>query len=202
MGCRETPAEEGRMRSRHLVPELLLLSLAACATTTASGTTFGPGERRGQVVWIGETIERQQGDPAGGAAVGAIIGGLLGNAITGRPGGTLFGAVGGAAVGAAASQGAIERRTCEVAVRFDDGSGQYFLFRDYCPFRVGDAVSWTVRGLERTDGPLPEEGCPSSPPPPPPYPPPAAAPPSYPAPPPPPPAMPPPPPPPGEWPAW
>jgi outer membrane lipoprotein SlyB len=168
------------MTIRHLgLPVLAVLSTACVSTTTTSRTWDGAPGRHGQVAWVRETVQSQQGNPAGGAAVGAIVGGLFGSAITGRPAGTLLGAVGGAAVGASTSQGAAENRTYQVAVRFDDGEQQVFLFRNYCPFRVGDGVRWTRRGLVRSAvsvaaTPYPGPGTHS---PEPPYPPPAAIPP-------------------------
>ena len=140
------------MRRRTLAVGLLPLLSAACVTTTTTSTTWGepgPPERYGQVAWIRETTQQQQGHPVEGAAVGAVIGGLFGQAFTGSPAGTLFGALGGAAVGASASEGSLENRAYQVAVRFNDGEEQVFLFRNYCPFGVGDAVSWGPSGLRR-----------------------------------------------------
>ena len=177
------------MRIPHRALGLLAALSAACVSTTTTSRTWGePGgpwpERHGRVAWINETVEHQQGSPAGGAAVGAVIGGLFGNAMTGRAGGTLLGATAGAAVGASASQGSAESRDYRVAVRFDDGEQRVFLFRAYCPFRVGDSVVWTSQGLARSAA---VAGAP--------YPPPGAAPPPPPGVvPPPPPALPPPPP--------
>lgn len=172
---------------------VLLAALASgCVTTTTSSRTWGAGgapARPGQVAWIRETVQHQEGNPAGGAAVGAVVGGLFGNAMTGgRPGGTLMGAIGGAAVGASASQGSAQHRTYEVAVQFDDGAQQVFVYANYCPFQVGERVLWDPRGLMRDPSgrPAPYPPAGTSPPPPattaPPY-----APPSEPPPPPPPP---------------
>jgi len=94
-----------------------------------------------------EIVERIQGNPAGGALAGALIGGFL---FHGRGPATLFGAATGAAVGAAASRGSAEVRTYQVLVRFDDNGGfGMFVYRDYSPFRPGDAVVLTPRGLAR-----------------------------------------------------
>src|SRR2546423_15374682 len=97
------------MKTFHRTALLLLFTLgpSACVATTTSSTTWaapqGPEgyERPGRVAWIREVVERDQGNPAGGALAGAIIGGFLG----GRGPGALLGAIGGAAIGAAASQG-------------------------------------------------------------------------------------------------
>jgi outer membrane lipoprotein SlyB len=131
----------------------LLLTAGCYATTATSQTTWAAGApppaewaRPGYVEWVREVVRRQQGNPAGGAAAGAIIGAIVGG---GRGPGALIGAAGGAAVGAAASQGTAERRTYEVAVRFDDGAGQVFLFEGYSPFAPGEAVALTPRGLAR-----------------------------------------------------
>jgi outer membrane lipoprotein SlyB len=167
------------MRLRHLALGMLPLALSAgCVSTTTASTTWGGSgapplpDPHGHVEWIRETVQQQQGNPAGGAMAGAVIGGLLGHALIGRSGGTLLGAVGGAAVGASESQGSAESRTYQVAVRFDDGQERVFLFGGYCPFRVADAVTWTRSGLQRSgasvaEAPYPPAG--TSPPPPPAY---------------------------------
>lgn len=149
----------------------LALLVTGCVTTTTTSRMWdAPPDRGGQVAWIRESVQRQEGNPGAGAAVGAIVGGLFGNAMSGgHPGGTLMGAVGGAAVGASASQGSAERHTYEVAVQFDDGAQQVFLFSGYCPFRVGEGVIWTQRGL------VPNPASPGAPPPPNAGPPPSAA---------------------------
>jgi outer membrane lipoprotein SlyB len=137
-------------RARLVVLLIATISLQACGTTSTYSTTWtdpygAPAEwaRTGRVEWVRETIERRDGNPAGGAAAGAIIGGLLG----GRGPGALFGAVGGAAIGAAASEGSSERRTYDVMVRFDDGGSQAFVFAAPPPFRTGQPVVLTSRGL-------------------------------------------------------
>jgi outer membrane lipoprotein SlyB len=141
-----------------ILPALLL---PACVVTTTRSRTWGDPssyddgyqdrwERIGRVAQIRETQIRQQGDPAGGAVAGAIIGGLLGHAIGGpNSGGAVVGAIGGAAVGASASQGVAEDRIFEVYVRFQDGGAETFTYRGYLPFRVGDDVRLTPRGLAR-----------------------------------------------------
>jgi outer membrane lipoprotein SlyB len=152
-----------RLRALGIV-SILTVNCVATTTSTRTWTTPAapsPPERYGRVEWIRETVQRQQGSPAGGAAVGAVVGGLLGHAIIGRSAGTLVGAVGGAAAGASASQGSAETRTYEVAVRFDDGAEQVFTYRGYLPFRVGDQVTSTFAGLQ-------QRGPPTTPPPPPP----------------------------------
>jgi outer membrane lipoprotein SlyB len=131
-----------------LAPALLL---GACVTTSTHTTTWNESspqswERVGRVESIRETVRRHEGDPAGGAVAGAVIGGLLGG---GDGLGVLFGAVGGAIVGAAASQGSAEERYYELQIRFDDGTGQSFLYHYFPPFRPGEMVSWTPQGLVR-----------------------------------------------------
>jgi len=139
-----------------LAPALLMQGCVAYTTRTRTwGTGYTEDDRYGQrwerfgrVEQVRETTVRQQGDPAGGAVAGAIIGGVLGHAIFGRGGG-LVGAVGGAAVGANASQGHAEDRYYEVLVRFDDGGQETFTFQGALPFRPGDDVRLTPRGLQR-----------------------------------------------------
>jgi outer membrane lipoprotein SlyB len=134
---------------------ILAVLASACATTTTSSTTWGdpnyagPQWRDGRVEWIRETVERQQGNPAGGAVVGALIGASVGRAFLGRGGGTLMGAAAGAAIGADSSRGYAERRLYEIGVRFDDGGTQVFVFEGYPPFQQGEPVRQTAQGLTR-----------------------------------------------------
>jgi outer membrane lipoprotein SlyB len=126
---------------------LLAALMPACATTTTTSTEMGGQPewvRYGTVTNVREVIQRTEGNPGGGALAGAIIGGILGG---GRGPGALFGAAGGAAVGAAASSGSSERRSYEVWVRFQDGGYQAFRYASYPPFRQGDVVALTPRGL-------------------------------------------------------
>jgi outer membrane lipoprotein SlyB len=154
--------------TRQLAALLLLPLLATgCTTTRTYQTTswdepHGGWERPGRVERVRETVTRTEGNPAGGAVAGALIGGLLGSAIGGHThydrwgrayhhasgAGAVFGAVGGAMVGAAASQGSSEDRTYEVLVRFNDGGRQRFVYRGAPPFRAGDEVLLTDRGLQ------------------------------------------------------
>jgi len=129
------------------------LALPACVVTHSHTRTYGEpygGDwgRAGRVEQIRETVHTRQGDPVGGAIAGALIGGLFGSAWgDGHPAGALVGAVGGAMVGAASSQGYDEHRTYEVLVRFEDGGTERFAYRGSVPFRVGDYVTLTPRGL-------------------------------------------------------
>ncbi len=155
------------MMPRRLTSLLLLapLLLGACVTTTTRSTTWGGyagyTERSGNVEWIRETVEQREGQPVAGALAGAVVGGLLGSALGGgthydgwghahhggSAAGAAIGAVGGAMLGAAASQGSSEERSYEVTVRFEDGGYETFLYQQYVPFRVGDAVRLTPQGL-------------------------------------------------------
>jgi outer membrane lipoprotein SlyB len=103
----------------------------------------------GQVTQIRETVERRQGDPAAGAVAGAVVGGLVGNAVTGGHGGGLFGALAGAMIGADASNVHEERWLYEVTVRYRDGSLRTYPYQGQVPFRVGDEVVLSSRGLAR-----------------------------------------------------
>ncbi len=166
--------------SRALALTLPALLLSACVATTTTSRTWGEpygGQpyaqgwaRYGHVESVRETVQRQQGDPAGGAVAGAIIGGLLGNAVSGGHGGaTVAGAIGGAMVGSAASQGQAEYHMYEVFVRFDDGALEPFVYQGWLPFAVGEPVVLTAQGLARaSQQPGPPPPPPSAPPPPPP----------------------------------
>jgi outer membrane lipoprotein SlyB len=160
----------------HARPTALALAAAlltsACATTTTTTHTWGDqpyGDAYAQQDWaryghvesIRETVQRQQGNPAGGAVAGAIIGGLLGSTLGGhwaydRWGrayhegsgvGAAVGAIGGAAVGAAASQGGAEYRSYEVFVLYDDGGRESYVYQGYPPFQPGEPVVLTPQGL-------------------------------------------------------
>jgi len=155
------------MRTRPLIAAAAsLVVLSGCVTTrTTTSTTWGdPGaewSRPGHVESIRETVQRDEGNPAGGAVAGAVIGGLLGSAIGGHThydrwgyghyhasaAGALVGAVGGAAVGAAASQGSAERRWYELFIRFDDGGLERYVYEGYPPFQIGQPVTAGPRGL-------------------------------------------------------
>jgi outer membrane lipoprotein SlyB len=140
-----------------LLPLLLASSLVApgCVTTTTTRrvlTDVAPQpERTGRVESVQETVRRTEGQPGMGAVAGAVVGGLLGGMLTGRGPGVAIGAVSGAIVGAQESQGSSEVRTYDVAVRFDDGGTRIFTFRGFSPFRPGQSVSLTPRGLVPLD---------------------------------------------------
>jgi outer membrane lipoprotein SlyB len=135
---------------RRIAFVLLVAVLPACATETTAYSDWGGAEgppewvRYGTVTTVREVVQHREGNPAGGALAGAIIGGILGG---GRGPGALFGAAGGAAIGAAASSGSSTRTSYEVWVRFQDGGYQRFWYPGYPPFRPGDPVALTPRGL-------------------------------------------------------
>jgi outer membrane lipoprotein SlyB len=128
---------------------------SACTTTTTTTRSWGEPYndgywvRYGRVEHIRETIQREQGNPAGGALAGALIGGMIGGSLGGGGAGTIMGAAGGAVVGAQASQGSAERRFYEILVRFDDGGVLSVVYEGYPPFRVGEFVQQTPQGLFR-----------------------------------------------------
>lgn len=132
--------------ARMLAASTVLLS-TGCYVATSTSRTWGESgyssaaERRGRVETIRETIDRREGNPAGGAMAGALVGGVL----TGRAGGAFLGAL----FGAAASQGGVERRYYEVFVQFEDGGRQVFTFAGSPPFQSGDRVVVTDRGIFR-----------------------------------------------------
>lgn len=140
------------MRNTQYLALFLASSFAlGCATTTTSSTTFEPPpaftarSRYGHVAWVRENVQRTDGNPPAGAVTGAIVGALIG----GRGPAALFGAAGGAAVGASVSQGHSESRRYDVMVQFDDGSSRIFCYGGYSPFRPGEPVVLTARGLSR-----------------------------------------------------
>ena len=125
---------------------LVLASTTACATATISRRSW-TSERTGRVQAIHEDVRNMRGEPAAGAVAGAIVGGLVGGALTGRRSGAFVGAASGAVIGAAASDRRHQSRTYEVVVRFDDGGTKAFRYRSYPPFRPGQRVTLTSRGL-------------------------------------------------------
>jgi outer membrane lipoprotein SlyB len=125
---------------------LATAGLTGCATTSRTTTTTSIPRadigKTGQVVAVHQTVERVQGNPVGGALAGGVIGGIgFRN--------SAVGAVAGAATGAALSRGSSERRAYQVDVQFDDGTVGRFDYVDYSPFRPGDRVMITSRGLAR-----------------------------------------------------
>jgi len=137
--------------NRLLVVLFLLATLApACATTSpewGAPTPRGNWVLYGRVENFRQSYYRDHGDPAGGAVAGAIIGGVLGTALGGRGFGTFVGATEGAMIGANSSQSGYAGQKFEVYVRFDDGTLRTFVYHDQLPFRPGDYVVWTERGL-------------------------------------------------------
>jgi outer membrane lipoprotein SlyB len=140
------------MRSRSIVLAFLLLAALtpACATTATWEEPAPAGwAMYGRVESIRQYVRETHGDPAAGAVAGAAIGSLLGTALGGHGFGTILGAAEGAMIGANASQGHGVDYTFDVYVRFDDGSLRRFVFENYLPFRQGETVVWTPRGLAR-----------------------------------------------------
>ena len=140
-----------RLAALFLVPVFLGSGCVATRTSTRTWTDQ-PGEQEqvwyGRVTQVRETVEEYRGDPAGGAVAGAVVGGILGNALSGgHGGGGFFGAVTGAMIGADASRGHGERWYYEVTVRYDEGSLRTYYYEGQAPFRVGDEVVLSSRGL-------------------------------------------------------
>ena len=140
-----------KLKTRTLVPILLMLSVSCATTSTTSTTWTEPPSgasyvRPGRVESVQEVVQRTEGNPAGGAVAGALIGGFL---FRGPGPARLFGAASGAAIGAAASQGSSEMRTYQVLVHFNDGAYGMFVYQGYSPFRPGEPVMLTPQGLGR-----------------------------------------------------
>jgi outer membrane lipoprotein SlyB len=120
-------------------------AFTGCATTsrTTTTTTIPRADvgKTGQVVAVSETVERVEGNPAGGALAGGLIGGV--------GFGSRRGAGVGAATGAVLSSGSSERRAYVVQVQFDDGTSGSFDYVDYAPWQPGERVMVTSNGLAR-----------------------------------------------------
>jgi outer membrane lipoprotein SlyB len=140
-----------------LLPALLTTGCVGVQTTTRTlSDQPGQDEQReqvwyGRVVTISETVEDYRGDPAAGAVAGAVVGGVLGSAMTHGHGGGggLVGMLAGAMIGANASSGGERYWFYDVTVRYDDGSLRTYRYSGQVPFRVGDAVFFSSRGLSR-----------------------------------------------------
>ncbi len=137
-----------------LLPVLLLSGCVGVRSTTRTWSEDGTAQPEeqvwyGRVAQISETVEAYQGDPVAGAAAGAVIGGVLGSAMTRGHGGGIFGAMAGAMIGADASRGGETRWFYDVTVRYDEGSLRTYRYRGQVPFRVGDQVMLSPRGLAR-----------------------------------------------------
>jgi outer membrane lipoprotein SlyB len=141
--------ERRKMKRSVLVAAMLAFTLggAACVETSTYTRTWNGAPaawgRPGQVQWIREVVNRQQGNPVGGAIVGALIGGAIGH----HGPGALIGAAGGAVIGAAASSGTQEEVHYDMLVRFDDGAAQMFVYGAFPPFQPGSRVVLTPNGL-------------------------------------------------------
>jgi outer membrane lipoprotein SlyB len=121
---------------------------AACVETSTYSRTWNSAPaaawgRPGQVQWIREVVDRQRGNPVGGALLGALIGGAIGH----DGPGALIGAAGGAVIGAAASTGTREDVHYDMLVQFDDGGAQMFVYGAFPPFQPGSRVVLTPNGL-------------------------------------------------------
>jgi outer membrane lipoprotein SlyB len=139
-----------------LLPALLFTGCIGVRSTTRTWAEDGtaPAEEQvwyGRVAQITETVEAYRGDPVAGAAAGAVVGGVLGSAMTHGHGGGggLFGALAGAMIGADASRGGETRWLYDVTVRYDEGSLRTYRYQGQVPFRVGDQVVLSARGLAR-----------------------------------------------------
>lgn len=146
-----------RLAALLLVPALLGTGCVVAQTRTRTWSDQqepaqqAPDEREqvwyGRVTQVRETVEEYVGDPAGGAVAGAVVGGVVGHALSGGHGGGFFGALTGAMIGADASRGRGARWLYEVTVRYDEGSVRTYSYGGQSPFRVGDEVVLSSRGL-------------------------------------------------------
>jgi outer membrane lipoprotein SlyB len=126
---------------------LLVLQPLVGATTATAAEAGRPAEaRRGRVEWVREAPSHSGANPAVSAAAGAVIGGVLGSLLTGHAGGVAAGAAIGAATGANIAA-AHAPRAYDVGVRFDNGERRVFTYSGYPPFRPGQEVALTSRGL-------------------------------------------------------
>jgi outer membrane lipoprotein SlyB len=155
LNLQETTMRPARLATL-LLPVLLISGCVGVQSTTRTWSEEGaaPGEEQlwyGRVAQISETVEGSRGDPVAGAAAGAVIGGVLGSTMSRGHGGGggLFGALAGAMIGADASRGGETRFFYDVTVRYDEGSLRTYRYQGQVPFRVGDPVVLSPRGLAR-----------------------------------------------------
>jgi outer membrane lipoprotein SlyB len=149
--------EEAIMPVARVAPLLIVATLLSTGCVGVQSTTRTWSEPQaaepvwhGQVIQVSETVEELRGDPAAGAVAGAVVGGVLGSALSHGHGGGLFGALAGAMIGADASRVQQTRWFHDVVVRFDDGSLRTYRYEGQAPFRVGDPVVLSSRGLARS----------------------------------------------------
>ena len=144
-----------RLATLLLVPVLLGTGCVGVQSTSRTWSEDQQLQQQDEQVWYGrvtqvrETVDQYRGDPAAGAVAGAVVGGVVGSAMTRGHGGGFFGAIAGAMIGADASRGGETRWRYDVTVRYDDGSLRTYFYDGWTPFRVGDEVVLSSRGLSR-----------------------------------------------------
>jgi outer membrane lipoprotein SlyB len=127
------------MRSNCWIAFLMMLVLAACASTPGAGVSG-----TGVVQSISESTEASQTGAVVGAIGGAVLGGWLGSNIGGGVGQTVAtaaGSVAGGMAGSAVGSQADVRTVWDVRVRFDDGIDRTVRVYTRPTFRPGDKVA-------------------------------------------------------------
>lgn len=123
----------------------------ALVPATASAQYQVSSARPATIESIRETFQEKQNTSGLGMIGGALIGGGLGSLIgggNGRTAATIIGAVGGGYVGNNVEKSRGSESVWEISVKYDNGSWGTIRQSTAPPFRVGDRVLVTDRGLE------------------------------------------------------
>ena len=146
----QDPIEEFAVLRRVAVTlALIALTLAGCAQQPSYQVVNAPVARTGTVESVRESVEQKS--PSGlGLIAGGLIGGGLGSLIgggNGRTAATILGAVGGGYVGHNLEKSETQV-VYEISVKYDNGTWGTIRQSSSPPFRIGDRVLVTDRGLE------------------------------------------------------
>jgi outer membrane lipoprotein SlyB len=133
---------------------LAAIAVAACATLApvagqAQNYSVSPA-RPATIESIREVVEHKNNSSPLGMIAGGLIGGGLGSLVgggTGRTVATIVGAVGGGYVGNNIEKSQTQT-VYEISIKYDNGTWGTVRQSAYPPFRIGDRVLVTDRGLE------------------------------------------------------
>ncbi|HEY5309052.1 MAG TPA: glycine zipper 2TM domain-containing protein [Casimicrobiaceae bacterium] len=127
---------------------LIALTLVGCAQQPSYQVVNAPVARTGAGESVRESVEQK--NPSGlGMIAGGLIGGGLGSLVggSGRTAATILGAVGGGYVGHNLEQSETQV-VCEISLKYDNDTLGTVRQTSSPPFRIGDRVLVTDRGLE------------------------------------------------------
>ncbi len=127
-----------------------LITLAGCATHSASGNvyTFGQAQREqvtrmGTVLGVRNVVIQPESTTGVGTVAGAAIGGVAGSTVgggTGRTLATIVGGLAGGLAGTAVERGVTRKAGYEITVRMDSGETRVITQEADIPVQRGDRV--------------------------------------------------------------